>query len=505
MAATSGDREALGALLDRHWTLLQSMCRRMLRDEEATAEACQEAAVRAIVGLSLLRNPASFGPWLVGIGLNQSRAILRQNAARRREVSWSQQVIRSPQQPDPADVVADEDLAVRVRAAIDNLPVGQREAVRIYYLEGLNHREVASALEIPPGSAKTRLHKARTKLRQELGAVFPQEVQVMNRSAQWLPVEVADVLTSDAMTIAVLKERGGQRRRVAIGMSFEAGTALSAALSRTGLPRPTGHDLTAEIVRRSTVSFEEVRVNRVKDRVFYAEVRLAGDPNPIDSRPSDALNLALRLAVPIRISAAILESDGLAEDATDADLVKGAGGKSGSHSDPENLDFEQRSANEDWTLPGWFRCGGPGKYDITLDELLHHSGTASARVTFTGNSFTGGFGGIGQECTTERFGNHRVCLAGMVRTHGISEGWAGLWLRIDTAAGSIAIDNMGQSSGRGITGTTDWTRYEVVMDVPEEAIRLAYGYILSGNGVAWADDLELEVVGALGEGPPTTI
>ncbi len=74
--------------------------------------------------------------------------------------------------------------------------------------------------------------------------------------------------------------------------------------------------------------------------------------------------------------------------------------------------------------------------------------------------------------------------------------WAGLWFRVDGPNNTtLAFDNMEQ---RAIKGTTDWTRYEIVLDVPNEAQRLAFGVLLAGGGQVWMDDLRFEVV-------PTTV
>ena len=77
--------------------------------------------------------------------------------------------------------------------------------------------------------------------------------------------------------------------------------------------------------------------------------------------------------------------------------------------------------------------------------------------------------------------------------------WAGLWFRVDGPNNgepqSLAFDNMQE---RPIKGTTDWTRYEIVLDVPEAAQRLAFGILLAGGGQVWMDDLKFEVV-------PTTV
>ncbi len=57
---------------------------------------------------------------------------------------------------------------------------------------------------------------------------------------------------------------------------------------------------------------------------------------------------------------------------------------------------------------------------------------------------------------------------------------------------SLAFDNM---QDRPIRGTTDWVRYAIVLDVPNEAVTIAFGALLSGSGQIWMDDLQFEIVG----------
>jgi RNA polymerase sigma-70 factor (ECF subfamily) len=64
----------------------------------------------------------------------------------------------------PGDTAACSELAGVVRDAIKKLPVEQREAVELAYFNGLTHREVATTLGIPEGTAKSRLRLAQTKL-----------------------------------------------------------------------------------------------------------------------------------------------------------------------------------------------------------------------------------------------------------------------------------------------------------------------------------------------------
>ena len=72
--------------------------------------------------------------------------------------------------------------------------------------------------------------------------------------------------------------------------------------------------------------------------------------------------------------------------------------------------------------------------------------------------------------------------------------WAGLWLRVDQSGSTepLSFDNM---QDRPIKGTTDWKKYEIVLDVPSNASNIAFGALLSGTGQIWFDNITFTVVG----------
>ena len=145
---------------------------------------------------------------------------------------------------------------------------------------------------------------------------------------------------------------------------------------------------------------------------------------------------------------------------------------------------------------GWFKAGShPGEYDMGLDESVRRDGKSSATVKSTAEK-PSGFGTLMQMSGPGEYLGKRVRLSGFVKSDKVTQ-WAGLWFRIDGAnpAVPLGFDNMQE---RAIKGTTDWTRYELVLDVPKEAQRLAFGVLLAGGGQVWMDDLKFEVV-------PTTV
>jgi hypothetical protein len=157
------------------------------------------------------------------------------------------------------------------------------------------------------------------------------------------------------------------------------------------------------------------------------------------------------------------------------------------------------------TPKGWFAAGNkPRDYEMTTDHSIVHGGNASASVKCVAQSAVG-FGTLMQTCRADTFRGKRVRFSGYVRAAGVND-WAGLWLRVDgpTSGDSknpepLAFDNMQQ---RPIKGTSDWTKYEIVLDVPERAQEIAFGILLSHGGQVWVDDLKMEEVGT---DVPTTV
>jgi hypothetical protein len=147
---------------------------------------------------------------------------------------------------------------------------------------------------------------------------------------------------------------------------------------------------------------------------------------------------------------------------------------------------------------GWFAAGShPTEYQMGIDTTVHHDGKASGFIKATASELHG-FGTLMQTAAPGDYRGKRLRLSGYVRSEKVQSGWAGLWLRIDGPTQEatkrpemLGFDNM---QSRPIKGTTDWTRYEMVLDVPNTAVALAYGVLLNGDGAVWLDDLKFEVV-----------
>ncbi len=140
---------------------------------------------------------------------------------------------------------------------------------------------------------------------------------------------------------------------------------------------------------------------------------------------------------------------------------------------------------------GWFLAGSrPGDYETAVDREVVHSTKASASLKSTATQ-PAGFGTLMQMSKADKYRGKRVRMSGYVRAQEIKD-WAGLWLRVDGPKGEpLGFDNMEK---RPIKGTAGWKKYEIVLDVPEQAKELAYGVLLSGAGQVWMAELNFEVV-----------
>jgi hypothetical protein len=134
--------------------------------------------------------------------------------------------------------------------------------------------------------------------------------------------------------------------------------------------------------------------------------------------------------------------------------------------------------------------GGGEGYELSRDETEKHAGKASGSVRSTGDG-AGGFGTLTQWFRADDYRGKRLRMSAYVKTDGV-EGWAGLWMRIDGKEKTgLAFDNM---MGRPVQGTTDWKKYDVVLDVPEDASDIFFGFLVAGKGRGWVDDIVYDVV-----------
>jgi RNA polymerase sigma-70 factor (ECF subfamily) len=165
----SGESGALGTLAER-WNakLFRHACR-LTRDRELASDALQDAWIAIARGLPRLHDPASFPGWSHRIVANKCRDLIRKLQRRRR---LREQVALEPRVEAMAASSGSEaegDLRVAaLHTALAQLPGDRRILLSLFYLEQMSIDQIAIALDLPPGTVKSRLFYSRRKLREVL-------------------------------------------------------------------------------------------------------------------------------------------------------------------------------------------------------------------------------------------------------------------------------------------------------------------------------------------------
>jgi len=158
-------------------------------------------------------------------------------------------------------------------------------------------------------------------------------------------------------------------------------------------------------------------------------------------------------------------------------------------------EFQARPSNVagNNALPtGWYVTGArPEDYEFGVDTQIFHNGRASAFIQARPGAKE--FASIAQLFKADAYRGKRVRLSAMLKTREVAN-WAGLWLRVDDALHNVMeFDNT--ADGRSISGTQSWSRRDVVLDVPGDGATIRIGFILTGGGRVWCDDVAFEEVG----------
>ena len=162
--ARRGDREAFNVLAGRAVDRLYGIARMILRDTELAEDATQEALVRAWRDLPSLRDAERFDAWLYRLIVRSCADVGRNRRRWRAEVTV---LPTEPTEPDSASELADRD---QLERGLRRLNDAQRTILVLNFYVGLSPAETAEALDIPVGTAKSRLHYAIEALRAALAA-----------------------------------------------------------------------------------------------------------------------------------------------------------------------------------------------------------------------------------------------------------------------------------------------------------------------------------------------
>ena len=158
-----GDDAAVGTLTTRYNRRLFRIARSIVRNDHEAEDVVQETYVRAFTDLDRFRGDAAFATWLTRIAVNEALGRLR----KRRPVEPVEDV-HAGDDPSPEQVMAQRELRALLEQSIDRLPSTFRTVFVARMVEGLTVEETATLFGIQPETVKTRVHRARARLRADL-------------------------------------------------------------------------------------------------------------------------------------------------------------------------------------------------------------------------------------------------------------------------------------------------------------------------------------------------
>jgi len=166
----AGEVEAFDELVRRHRDRLFNLCYRLCGDREFATDLAQQALVRAYQRLNHYDTDRPFAPWLnqltVNVCLNAIRDRRRELDQESSRANW--ELRTSSVELSPVRQVLDGEVEVRLQEAILELPPRYRAVAVLRYLEDQSYEEIADTLNLPLGTVKTQLFRAREQLREQL-------------------------------------------------------------------------------------------------------------------------------------------------------------------------------------------------------------------------------------------------------------------------------------------------------------------------------------------------
>lgn len=174
--AQRGDKKAFELLVSKYQRKLARLLSRFVRDSAEVEDVTQEAFVKAYRALPAFRGESAFYTWLYRIGINTAKNYLV--AMNRRAPTMTEFNSEEAETFDDADHLRDvntpeaelasKQIVQAVNEALDQLPEELRTAITLREIEGLSYEEIASMMNCPIGTVRSRIFRAREAIAEKL-------------------------------------------------------------------------------------------------------------------------------------------------------------------------------------------------------------------------------------------------------------------------------------------------------------------------------------------------
>lgn len=174
--AQRGDKHAFELLVSKYQRKLARLLSRFIRDPAEVEDVAQEAFIKAYRALGSFRGDSAFYTWLYRIGINTAKNYLA--AQGRRAPTTTEHDAEEAEGFDDADQLRDintpesmlmtRQIGETVNAAMDALPEELRTAIQLREIEGLSYEEIATIMNCPIGTVRSRIFRARDSIAERL-------------------------------------------------------------------------------------------------------------------------------------------------------------------------------------------------------------------------------------------------------------------------------------------------------------------------------------------------
>lgn len=169
LAWRDGDRAAGSKLIRSHAPLMQRFFANKTSRPEVVEELAQRTFVACVQGVERFRGDSNFRTWLYAVANNVLREYYREH---RRSANLDFGTVSAADGADgPGTILASSEEQQRLLAALRRIPLDSQALLELYYWEGLSAPELAEVFEIPVGTVRGRISKAKQALRAELDAM----------------------------------------------------------------------------------------------------------------------------------------------------------------------------------------------------------------------------------------------------------------------------------------------------------------------------------------------
>lgn len=161
-----GDMHAFRFLIRQHERLVLHMIGRVVTNDAEREEICQDVFLKVYNSLGAFAFQSKLSTWIATIAYRHALNHLRGRKVMMSDLPTDDSTAAFIETQTPESVIADTDLNKHVRLLIERLPVQYRTIINLYHLEEMSYAEIGTIMELPEGTVKTYLFRARALLKE---------------------------------------------------------------------------------------------------------------------------------------------------------------------------------------------------------------------------------------------------------------------------------------------------------------------------------------------------